>query len=179
MWRAAGGRLRLAHVTRDEWAGSSELRHAASVQSRTIMKNPPSAEAAADTHDSHRRHRASHPRLPEQHLADRWLEDPNQLFLSLNAEENGTARSLCALLVLYAWRMWQKLRLSAFLWRVCACRGFARWNARRAVFSPPVSVLTSAQRSVAELDRLWVRCVALRWARPGNSRGFGSCLSRC
>lgn len=84
MWRTA-------HVT-PEWAGSSELRHAASVQSRTIMKIPSSAEAAADAHDYNRRHRASLPRLLEQHLADRWLEDPDQLFLSLNAEENGRAR---------------------------------------------------------------------------------------
>lgn len=70
--------------------GSNRLRHAASVQSRTIMKNPPSAGAAADAHDSHRRHRAFLPRLTEQRSADRWLDAPDQRLVSLNGEENGT-----------------------------------------------------------------------------------------
>lgn len=70
--------------------GSNRLRHAASVQSRTIMKNPPSAGAAADAHDSHRRHRAFLPRLTEQRSADRWLDALDQRLVSLNGEENGT-----------------------------------------------------------------------------------------
>ncbi|XP_051513447.1 transient receptor potential cation channel subfamily M member 7-like isoform X2 [Myxocyprinus asiaticus] len=40
------------------------------------MKNPPSAGAAADAHDTHHRHRAFLPRHTEQHSADRWLDDP-------------------------------------------------------------------------------------------------------
>ncbi|RXN16411.1 hypothetical protein ROHU_027517 [Labeo rohita] len=76
--------------------GSNRLRHAASVRSRTIMKNPPSAEAAADAHDSHRRHRAFLPRLTEQHGADRWLDAPDQRLASLNGEENDERADSCA-----------------------------------------------------------------------------------
>lgn len=54
------------------------------------MKNPPSAGAAADAHDSHRRHRAFLPRLTEQRSADRWLDALDQRLVSLNGEENGT-----------------------------------------------------------------------------------------
>lgn len=176
MWRAAGGRFRPAHVTRDEWAGSSELRHAASVQSRTIMKNPPSAEAAADTHDSHRRHRASHPRLPEQHLADRWLEDPDQLFLSLNAEENGTAR-----FALFSYCMRGECGKNWGWARFCGVSALAAalrdgMRVARCFLRPcPCWQVRSVQsRSSTDCE-----CVALRWARPGNSRGFGSCISRC
>lgn len=75
--------------------GSNRLRHAASVRSRTIMKNPPSAGAAADAHDSHRRHRAFLPRLTEQRSADRWLDALDQRLVSLNGEENGTDLFQC------------------------------------------------------------------------------------
>lgn len=54
------------------------------------MKNPPSAGAAADAHDSLRRHRAFPQRLTEQHGADRWLDVPDQRVATLNGEENGT-----------------------------------------------------------------------------------------
>lgn len=54
------------------------------------MKNPPSAGAAADAHDSLRRHRAFLQRLTEQHGADRWLDVPDQRVATLNGEENGT-----------------------------------------------------------------------------------------
>lgn len=60
-----------------------------SVRSHTIMKNPPSAGAAADAHDSLRRHRAYLPRLTERHGADRWLDAPDQRVATLNGEENG------------------------------------------------------------------------------------------
>lgn len=65
------------------------------------MKNPPSAGAAADAHDSLHRHRALLPRLTEQHGADRWLDALDQRVATLNGEENGT--HLCDFLAL-AWR---------------------------------------------------------------------------
>lgn len=73
------------------------------------MKNPPSAGAAADAHDSLRRHRAFLPRLTEQHGADRWLDAPDQRVATLNGEENGT--DLYGFLEL-AWRG-RRVRVSA------------------------------------------------------------------
>lgn len=72
MWRAAGVDFTLTQ--REGRARAT--RHAASVwtRSRTIMKNPPSAGASADAHESLRRHRALLPRLPETRRADRWLD---------------------------------------------------------------------------------------------------------
>ncbi|MGH0162016.1 UNVERIFIED_CONTAM: hypothetical protein FKN15_002806 [Acipenser sinensis] len=71
--------------------GMTQLtRHLASVQSRTIMKTLSSAGAEAEA-DYSNGNRAFLPRLTEI-TADRWLEATEELFLSLNGEENGVAK---------------------------------------------------------------------------------------
>lgn len=70
---------------------SRSARHAASVRSRPIMKNQPSAGAAAEATLSTVQ-RAFLPRLTGS-SADRWIEATTQLFLSLNGEENGMCAS--------------------------------------------------------------------------------------
>lgn len=70
---------------------SRPARHAASVRSRPIMKNQPSAGAAAEATLSTVQ-RAFLPR-PTGSSADRWIKATTQLFLSLNGEENGMCGS--------------------------------------------------------------------------------------
>lgn len=81
---------------------SRPARHAASVRSRPIMKNQPSAGAAAEAILSTVQ-RAFLPRLNES-SADRWIKATTQLFLSLNGEENGKCGSLLRLCALSIWR---------------------------------------------------------------------------
>lgn len=98
--RTCGRWLRPRHVTvRGAWL-TQPARHAASVWSRTIMKNQPSVGAAADANLSYVQ-RAFLPGLTTS-STDRWIKATPRLFLSLNGEENG--------------------RWLLVLWLLCACQ---------------------------------------------------------
>lgn len=85
--RTCGRRLRPRHVTVCGAWLTQPARHAASVWSRTIMKNQPSVGAAADAILSYVQ-RAFLPGLTTS-STDRWIKATPRLFLSLNGEENG------------------------------------------------------------------------------------------
>lgn len=85
--RTCGRWLRPRHVTVCGAWLTQPARHAASVWSRTIMKNQPSVGAAADAILSYVQ-RAFLPGLTTSSTG-RWIKATPRLFLSLNGEENG------------------------------------------------------------------------------------------
>lgn len=104
--RTCGPWLRPGHVTvRGAWL-TQPARHAASVWSRTIMKNQPSVGAAADAILSYVQ-RAFLPGLTTS-STDRWIKATPRLFLSLNGEENG--RWLFVLWLLWACQVGTEVR---------------------------------------------------------------------